>query len=208
MLAELLGSRSRARVIAALLVAPERRLHVRALVRAAGGSVASVQREVERLEDMGLVTSAIDAAGRRHVALVEDHPFVTPLAGMLAADPSAQYEARSGRIPRLDPDVDTALESAVDTIVARFDPIKIVLFGSQAVGTASTDSDIDLLVVFPEVKDVAGDAATLRCAIGAVGRGVDIVPTDPAHIEAALSRRTSAIRDALETGVTLYDRSI
>lgn len=208
MLAELLGSKPRARIIAALLVAPERRMHLRALVRAAGGGVASVQREVERLEDMGLVTSAIDESGKRQITLAEDHPFTAPLEGMLAADPRAQYEARSATIPHLDSEVGLALGDAVKAIVAGFDPIKIVLFGSQASGTAQWDSDIDLLVVLPEVKDPVADAVAVRSALGAVGRGVDVVPTDPRGIERARTRRISAIRDALETGVTLYDRPV
>lgn len=206
MLAELLGSRPRARIIGALLVAPERRMHLRALVRAAGGSVASVQRELERLEDMGLVTSAIDERGRRQVTLAEDHPFTEPLEGMLAADPRAQYGARSAGIPHLDPEVGGALEDSVQAIVAGFDPIRIVLFGSRANGTAKWDSDIDLLVVLPEVRDPVEDAVAIRSALGAVGRGVDVVPTDRKGIERAKTRRISVIRDALETGVTLYDR--
>ena len=208
MLAELLGSKSRARIIAALLVAPERRMHLRALVRAAGGGVASVQREVERLEDMGLVTSAIDESGKRQITLAEDHPFTAPLEGMLAADPRAQYEARSTAIPNLSSEVGEALEDAVEAIVAGFDPIKIVLFGSQASGTAQWDSDIDLLVVLPEVKDSVQDAVAVRSALGTMGRGIDVVPTDPAGIERARTRRISVIRDALETGVTLYDRPV
>ena len=207
MLAELLGSKSRARVIAALLIAPERRMHLRALVRASGGSVASVQREVERLEAMGLVTSAIDGSGRRQVALVEDHPFTGPLEGMLAADPRAQYEARSAEIPNLDSHVDGALEEAVDTIVSRFAPLKIVLFGSQAKGTAQWDSDIDLLVVLPQVDDMLGDAVAIRSAVGTIGRGVDVVPTDLERVQAAWVKGDSVITDALRTGVTIYDRT-
>lgn len=207
MLAELLGSKSRARIIAALLAAPGGRMHLRALVRASGGSVASVQRELERLEGMGLVTSHADVSGKRQVELVADHPFTAPLEGMLAADPRTQYEVRSSAVPGLDPEVDAALESALEAIVARFEPVKVVLFGSQASGTASPESDIDLLVVLPEVKDAARAATALRAAIGPVGRGVDVVPVDLEHADAAISRRISVVRDALATGVTLYERS-
>lgn len=206
MLAELLGSKPRARIIAALLVAPERRMHLRALVRASGGSVAAVQREVERLENMGLVTSALDERGRRQVTLVEDHPFAAPLEGMLAADPRAQYGARAATIPNLDPEVDDALEGAVDAIVTGFDPLQIVLFGSQANGTADESSDVDLLVVLPRVDDMLREAAAIRSAVGTIGRGVDVVPTDPGGIERSMTQRASVVREALKTGVTLYDR--
>ena len=206
MLAELLGSKTRARIIATLLITPERRTHLRALVRAAGGSIASVQRELERLEDMGLVTSALDERGRRQVTLTEDHPFTAPLEGMLAADPRAQYGVRSAAIPSLDPGVDEALEGAVERIVAEFAPLRIVLFGSQAKGTADEQSDVDLLVVLPHVEDMLGSAGAIRSAVGTIGRGVDVVPTDLERVAAAWAQGESVITDALRTGVTLYDR--
>ena len=37
----------------------------------------------------------------------------------------------------------------VDRIVADFQPEKVILFGSHARGGATTDSDVDLLVVMP-----------------------------------------------------------
>ena len=37
----------------------------------------------------------------------------------------------------------------VHRIVTRFDPERIILFGSQATGTAGKDSDVDLLIVMP-----------------------------------------------------------
>lgn len=207
MLAELLGSKPRARIIAALLVAPERRMHLRALVRAAGGGVASVQREVERLEDMGLVTSAIDESGKRQITLAEDHPFTAPLEGMLAADPRAQYEARAAAIPSLDPRVAAALGGWVDAIVTGFDPIEIVLFGSQAEGTADERSDVDLMVVLPEVVDEARTSVALMSAMWPRSIGVDVVAVDPTRIERSRQRRHSAVRDALEKGVVLYERA-
>jgi len=49
--------------------------------------------------------------------------------------------------------VDSAVvpEDAVRRIAERFSPDKIILFGSCARGDAGPDSDIDLLVLFPEV---------------------------------------------------------
>jgi predicted nucleotidyltransferase len=47
--------------------------------------------------------------------------------------------------------VKEAIEEMVRRIVERFDPERIILFGSHARGTANPDSDIDLLVVMPVV---------------------------------------------------------
>ena len=41
------------------------------------------------------------------------------------------------------------IELMVQVIVSRFHPLRIILFGSQARGEATRDSDIDLLVVMP-----------------------------------------------------------
>ena len=207
MLATLLGSKSRAAILARLVVAPGHRSHLRELVRAAGGSVSSVQREVGRLVDMGLVRTWLDEGGRRQVELVAEHPFAEALSGLIAADPRAQYGARSSVIPNLDPQVGEMLGGMVDAIVTSFDPIEIVLFGSQARGLADADSDIDLLVVMPIPSDDRETSVALRSVIGVVGRGVDVIATDAAGIELARTRLASVVRDALDEGVTVYERS-
>jgi predicted nucleotidyltransferase len=207
MLEELLGSKVRARMIAALLIAPDQCLHLRALVRSAGGSVASVQREIERLGDMGLLHSETDEQGRRQVSLVGDHPFAPALAGLVAADPRAQYGARVAAVPNLDASVAEALGGWVDAIVTGFDPIKIVLFGSQAKGTADAGSDVDLLVVLPEVIDELETAVRIMSAIGPRTIGVDVIPINPVQLDRSRTRLSSAVRDAIEEGVVLYERA-
>ncbi len=207
MLSELLGSTSRARILAMLVVAPEQGAHLRELVRAVGGSSSSVQRELVRLEDMGLVKSERDDSGRRHVTLVAGHPFAAAVSGLVAADPRAQYRARATRLRHVDTDVAEMLGGIVDAVVLGFDPIEIVLFGSHARGTADADSDIDVLVVLPEVVDDHAVSVKLRSAIGALGVGVDVIATDPRRIEVALTRMDSVVRDAIEQGVILYERS-
>ncbi|MGE5483345.1 MAG: nucleotidyltransferase domain-containing protein [Bacteroidota bacterium] len=46
----------------------------------------------------------------------------------------------------------------VSRLVQRFDPEKIILFGSVARGETGRDSDVDLLVVLPEVPVDGGRA--------------------------------------------------
>jgi uncharacterized protein len=40
----------------------------------------------------------------------------------------------------------------LEQVAKRFDPLKIIIFGSVARGEANYDSDIDLLVVFDEIE--------------------------------------------------------
>ncbi|MDE0086719.1 MAG: nucleotidyltransferase domain-containing protein [Candidatus Poribacteria bacterium] len=51
-----------------------------------------------------------------------------------------------------------------DRIVREFDPLQIILFGSQARGDADPDSDIDLLVVFSELTDKRKTAVDIGVA--------------------------------------------
>ena len=52
--------------------------------------------------------------------------------------------------PALSPEVQAALDIAVERLVAEFKPEQIWLFGSYAWGEPTPDSDLDFLVVVPE----------------------------------------------------------
>ena len=50
---------------------------------------------------------------------------------------------------------ESVVDTMVERIVARFQPARILLFGSRARGTDNRWSDVDLLVVMEEVADNA-----------------------------------------------------
>lgn len=67
----------------------------------------------------------------------------------------------------------------VRTVVERFDPVRVILFGSVARGEDGPDSDIDILVVFDSIDyDERGELmARIRGAL--TGRvAVDVYVTD------------------------------
>lgn len=70
----------------------------------------------------------------------------------------------------IDLDADPILAEMVRRLVAAYDPLKIYLFGSKAVGDDSPDSDYDLLVVVREstlpVYKRAIEAFRLLCGVG------------------------------------------
>jgi predicted nucleotidyltransferase len=49
----------------------------------------------------------------------------------------------------MDNSTEQAIEAMVQRLVEHFAPDQIILFGSHARGTATPDSDVDLLVVVP-----------------------------------------------------------
>jgi predicted nucleotidyltransferase len=52
---------------------------------------------------------------------------------------------------------------------------KVILFGSQARGTAGEDSDVDFLVVEPQVSGTMTEAARLYQALRTLRLAIDIV---------------------------------
>jgi predicted nucleotidyltransferase len=89
MLATLLGSATRARVLTLLLAHPRRTYHLRESIRLAGGGASGVQREVERLEGLGLVVSERTTEGRRALRVVDEHPLLEPLQALVDAEAGA-----------------------------------------------------------------------------------------------------------------------
>ena len=65
-----------------------------------------------------------------------------------------------------------------DRIVREFDPLQIILFGSQARGDADRDSDIDMLVVFAELTDKRKTAIDIGRALSDVPVAMDILQID------------------------------
>lgn len=88
-----------------------------------------------------------------------------------------------------------AIHLAVDRIVAAAQPSQVILFGSRARGEATSDSDIDLMVIEEEVTSRLAEMARLRHAVGRVGAGVDVLVYSQEEAGAAagphLSSRTS-----------------
>lgn len=100
-----------------------------------------------------------------------------------------------------------AIDSAVQRLVrAAHSPLKVILFGSYAKGTADEQSDLDLLVVEAEIPDMAEEYGRLRGAIGAVGTGVDVLLYPRHEFERRANWQTSPVYDAVRTGKVMYER--
>jgi predicted nucleotidyltransferase len=108
------------------------------------------------------------------------------------------------------PPVAKTLPPAVESIVSKLKPEKIILFGSYAYGKPTHDSDVDLLVIMKTRKKRQVDRYL------AVSRllhprqfPVDIIVKTPKEIQDALKGGVSNgffIREILERGKVLYDR--
>ena len=67
------------------------------------------------------------------------------------------------------------LQQAVDRIVAAAKPSRVIVFGSYGRGDASEDSDLDLMVIAPEVENKYEEMIRLNRVVGNIGTGVDLL---------------------------------
>ena len=91
-----------------------------------------------------------------------------------------------------------------ERIVRDFDPLQIILFGSQARGDADRDSDIDLLVVFAELTDKRKTAVDIGRALSDVPVAKDILVSTPEELERSRTRIGSVLRYAQQEGKVLW----
>jgi predicted nucleotidyltransferase len=102
--------------------------------------------------------------------------------------------------------VDEIIAEMTRRIVDRFDPLQVILFGSQARGDAHADSDVDLLVVFPHVENTRLAAVAILDELRGSGIPKDIVVTTPDEIAARGHLIGNVLEPALREGRVLYQR--
>ncbi len=92
----------------------------------------------------------------------------------------------------------------VGRIVAAFRPLEVILFGSHADGTATGESDVDLLVVMPCPGKPAVKAAEILSAT-TPSFPVDLVVRDPGELERRLQAGDYFLRHVVAAGEVLYE---
>lgn len=75
------------------------------------------------------------------------------------------------------------IREMVNRIVRRFDPEKVILFGSYATGKAGPDSDVDLLVVMPVIGSKRKKAVEIGVALHDMVVAKDVIVARPDEFE-------------------------
>ncbi len=97
-----------------------------------------------------------------------------------------------------------AILDVADQIQKKFNPQKIVLFGSYAKGTPRPESDVDLLVVMPLSKKPAEQAVEILNSIE-FHFGLDLIVKSTEELEERLRLGDFFLRDAVQNGIILYE---
>lgn len=99
-----------------------------------------------------------------------------------------------------------AIGEMVRRIVERFNPVRVILFGSHATGRAGPDSDVDLLVVMPVDGSKRDKAVEIGVALHDIPVPMDIVVTTPEEFAWRSQVVGTIERPAAREGKVLYAR--
>jgi predicted nucleotidyltransferase len=175
----LFRSEMQVRLLALVLLQPERRWTLQGLSEALGAPQSSVHRELARAESAGVIRRDDEARPYGFSAATDDGAY-EPLAELLRRSVGVEGQLRES----LDrPDVHAA-----------------VIHGSWASGVRRPDSDIDVLVVGD--ADLRELRRLMRPIGRATGRTIDLTLLGDAEFRRLLAERSSFVRQIMEAPVT------
>ena len=96
------------------------------------------------------------------------------------------------------------IRAFVDQLVRRFQPGKVILFGSYAYGQPTPDSDVDLMVIMSHPGSGASQATRIRIACPRTFP-LDLIVRSPAEVRQRLRMGDAFIREVTSKGVVLHE---
>jgi predicted nucleotidyltransferase len=100
------------------------------------------------------------------------------------------------------------LRDATERLVTQFQPQRVILFGSQARGSADPQSDVDLLVVCPINPERVSRRALMVAmdrALAGLGFASDVIVLTPEEFERDRHIPGTVARPAWREGTVLYE---
>jgi predicted nucleotidyltransferase len=97
------------------------------------------------------------------------------------------------------------IDEAARRIAAAAPGARVILFGSHARGEATPDSDVDLLVIEPQVNDRFGEIVRLQRVLAPLRLPADIVVVSEQHASEWGDVPSTMLHEALREGRVLAE---
>ena len=99
---------------------------------------------------------------------------------------------------------DADIQQIASTIEGAVHPLQVLLFGSYAEGTATEESDLDLLVVMESTEPRYKRGASIRSLLWPPKAPLDILVYTPAEVNRWNGVPNHVLTNAFKTGKVLY----
>ena len=99
------------------------------------------------------------------------------------------------------------IEAMVDRLAEQFHPVKIILFGSYARGTAKPDSDVDLLVIASTQGSRRQLAVQMDIALADRDIPLDLLVVSPQEFDQYRDIAGSIIYPVVREGKVMYEQA-
>lgn len=99
------------------------------------------------------------------------------------------------------------LDQIKERIITKCHPEKIIMFGSYAKNLNQNGSDLDLLVVFPQIlKNRRKEAVSILSSLSDLPAAVDIIVCSSEDINVEKEKNYSIIATAVKEGKIIYEQ--
>jgi uncharacterized protein len=99
------------------------------------------------------------------------------------------------------------ISEIVGKIASEYNPDKIILFGSYAIGNPNENSDLDLFVIKDSDLPRPQRTILVRKMLFGTMVPIDLIVYTPKEIEESKENKFSFVHEVLNTGKTLYERA-
>ena len=100
-----------------------------------------------------------------------------------------------------------AIQLIADLIMEKYDPEKIILFGSHAYGTPQPWSDVDLLVVMESDRHPVEVSQEILRELPPVMFSIDIIVRTPKTIQRRIALGDTFLKEIMRRGQVMYERA-
>ncbi len=99
------------------------------------------------------------------------------------------------------------INEVVSRLTSRFNPERIILFGSHASGNPDKDSDLDLLIIQETELPMHKRGLDMRLALIGTMIPIDLLVYTKTEFEEEMKKRYSFISSAIKNSKLLYERA-